>query len=496
MVISKTNVNKPDGNKSNANKPDKNIFTTYRPTIYKLPKNKSSIIDIAPDVTFSNNICYARFNLGFNHYIHKNKEEKMETVGKMFKDRKKIYLVTLPFEKNLDKKMNDTDISIDTGVTTFIKDTIKSGMPHILNRSYLKLWELIIYFDLIEDSAQFSSAHLAEGPGSFVQATIVYRDLQEKLKKIKTSKNDKYYVLSMYSDNEHLQMQKEFTNYYAKESPKRLHVLETINTTLLNIYDQEGGTKGTGVKGTKGESGAKDTIEAVSAVGGGCNGDITKISTIKIFGGSGKTKGFAESVDLVTADGGFEWKYETLQEQEAYRLIFGQIVTALKIQNNNGHFVLKVFESYTPITLKFIEILNSLYKDVYICKPFTSRTSNSEKYVVCKYFIKKNLTSKFMTQLETLVERMEKDSIYNIIDIFTNYTIPSDIYNNYRIINDNLMEIQYFAINNIDKFANLENYNGKEYYQYLEKQVESSKYWIDIFLNPDNYKNIHKYVND
>jgi hypothetical protein len=232
--------------------------------------------------------------------------------------------------------------------------------------------------------------------------------------------------------------------------------------------------------------------------GGGAkgDGDITKLNTIKLFGGSGKTKGFAENADLVTADGGFDWKNETLQEQEAYKLIFGQIVTALKVQKNNGHFVLKVFETYTPITLKIIEILNSVYKEVYICKPFTSRSSNSEKYVVCKGFIKKNVTSKFMTQLESLVDKMEKNVNFNVVDLFTTYTIPENIYNNYRLINNELMKVQYYAINNIHKFANLETKNGKEYYEYLDIQVSSSKYWIDIFLNPDKYNNVHKYVKD
>lgn len=451
-----------------------NIFSSYKPLIFLLPKSEgnSNITDKNADVSFSNNICFAHFNLGFNHYIHKNKEEKMEKVEKEFSGRKKIYLVVLPFEKNLDKTLNDTDISIGTAISTFIKSNVKTSIVSVLSRAYLKLWEMIIYFDLIEDTEQFTSAHIAEGPGSFVQATIMYRELQEKLKKIKSCKKDKYYVVTMYSDNEHLQIQKDFINNYSKESSKRLHVLETISTASLNKFEQEGGGAGKG------------------------DGDITKLNTIKLFGGSGKTKGFAENADLVTADGGFDWKNETLQEQEAYKLIFGQIVTALKVQKNNGHFVLKVFESYTHITLKFIEILNSVYKEVYICKPFTSRSSNSEKYVVCKGFIKKNITSKFMTQLESLVDKMEKNVNFNVIDFFTTYTIPENIYNNYRLINDELMKVQYYAINNIHKFANLETKNGKEYYEYLDKQVNSSKYWIDIFLNPDKYNNVHKYVKD
>jgi 23S rRNA U2552 (ribose-2'-O)-methylase RlmE/FtsJ len=454
-----------------------NIFSSYKPLIFLLPKSGGgdSITEKNADVVFSNNICFAHFNLGFNHFIHKNKEEKMENVEKEFSGRKKIYLVVLPFEKNLDKTLNNTDISIGTAVSSFIKSNVKTNIVSVLSRAYLKLWEMIIYFDLIEDTEQFTSAHIAEAPGSFVQATIMYRELQEKLKKIKSCKKDKYYVVTMYSDNEHLQIQKDFINNYSKESTKRLHVLETINTTSINKFEQEGG--GDGAKGMG-------------------DGDITKLNTIKLFGGSGKTKGFAENADLVTADGGFDWKNETLQEQEAYKLIFGQIVTALKVQKNNGHFVLKVFETYTPITLKFVEILNSVYKEVYICKPFTSRSSNSEKYVVCKGFIKKNVTSKFMTQLESLVDKMEKNVNFNVVDLFTNYTIPENIYNNYRLINNELMKVQYFAINNIHKFANLETKNGKEYYEYLDKQVSSSKYWIDIFLNPDKYNNVHKYIKD
>jgi 23S rRNA U2552 (ribose-2'-O)-methylase RlmE/FtsJ len=484
-----------------------NIFSSYKPLIFLLPKSdgdkgsggNSNITEKNADAKFSNNICFAHFNLGFNHFIHKSKEEKMEKVEKDFNGRKKIYLVVLPFEKNLDKTLNDTDISIGTAISSFIKSNVKTNVSNVLSRAYLKLWEMIIYFDLIEDTEQFTSAHIAEGPGSFVQATIMYRELQEKLKKIKSCKKDKYYVVTMYSDNEHLQIQKDFINNYSKESTKRLHILETISTASLNKYEQEGGGAVGGVGGVGGGVGGVGAVGGgVGAVGGGVggDGDITKLNTIKLFGGSGKTKGFAENADLVTADGGFDWKNETLQEQEAYKLIFGQIVTALKVQKNNGHFVLKVFEMYTPVTLKLVEILNSVYKEVYICKPFTSRSSNSEKYVVCKGFIKKNITSKFMTQLESLVDKLEKNVNFNIVDLFTNYTIPENIYNNYRLINNELMKVQYNAINNIHAFTNLETKNGKEYYEYLDNQISSSKYWIDIFLNPDKYNNVHKYIKD
>ena len=51
----------------------------------------------------------------------------------------------------------------------------------------------------------------------------------------------------------------------------------------------------------------------------------------------------------MTADGGFRWNDENYQEQEAYILIFGEIVAALRIQAKGGHFVLKLFESFTDL---------------------------------------------------------------------------------------------------------------------------------------------------
>ena len=54
----------------------------------------------------------------------------------------------------------------------------------------------------------------------------------------------------------------------------------------------------------------------------GSNSLVTKINTIRLFGGGKDAERFAEPSDLVTADGGFDWKKENLQEQEAYKLIF------------------------------------------------------------------------------------------------------------------------------------------------------------------------------
>ena len=80
------------------------------------------------------------------------------------------------------------------------------------------------------------------------------------------------------------------------------------------------------------------------------NGDLTDIKTITNFYNRIHKKGaFA---DFITVDGGFNWEDEKYQESEAYLLLLGEIITALKVQNKDGHFVLKIFSTFTTVTIK------------------------------------------------------------------------------------------------------------------------------------------------
>lgn len=450
-------------------------FKLYKPIVYKIDETTSTkLLDSAFDVLLSNNIAYPELSLGFFHFLHTTKDKMRLTEN--FANRKKVYLVTSAFELTIDKKEQTEEglpyISIDMGLKSLIKSVIPDS-PGILSRAFIKLWEMILYFDLIPNTDKFTSAHLAEGPGSFIQATIIFRDLLEKLKKIKTSKNDKFYAVTLHSDNEHLLLEKEFINYYNKEKPKRLHILETVNKR--EIKTQKGGAR----------------------IGNITDGDITNLHTINLFGGNLKGgDGFSEEADLITADGGFDWKNENLQEQEAYKLIFGQILTALKTQKTGGHFVLKIFETYTENTIKVLELLRLFYTEVYICKPFTSRISNSEKYIVCKKFNKKSFTQGIAKKMEDMVSVMNKNDQFNIIELFSNFKLDKKVFDLYKNINIELSLKQYEGINKIIEFIKLDNHNGNEYNKYLDRQIEASRFWVNTFLEPKNFTNIEKWVND
>jgi len=96
---------------------------------------------------------------------------------------------------------------------------------------------------------------------------------------------------------------------------------------------------------------------------------------------------YKNSMDFMTADGGFDFSVDfNKQEAMALRLIFTEVIYAIIMQKKNGNFVLKMFDTFLKSSIDIIFMLSSLYSEVYITKPDTSRTANSERYIVCKGF--------------------------------------------------------------------------------------------------------------
>lgn len=426
---------------------------SYIPVIHKLPKLENSILKEKIDFQLSTNIDYPNFSLGFHHYIHQNKD-KME-ITKQFKGKKKVYLVMNNFERYIDDYDNDIG-----GVSKAYFDL--DPKPNILSRAFYKLWELLFMFDLIPLNKQnFISAHLAEGPGSFIQATMFYRD---KFCKKNISDKDKYYAVTLHPENlkKYIPpLEKSFTEYYKKEKPVRFYQHRTFPKHISR------------------SSTKKD------------NGDLTNPKTIKLFSEDiGKNK-----ADFITADGGFDWKNENVQEQEAFKLILAQIISAIKIQAKGGNFVCKFFESFTFTTVKLICILSSLYDEVYLVKPLMSRKSNSEKYLVCLNF-NNNITDNQFKDLESVLIAMLKNKD-NIIGLYPNFNIPKIYLTAITKANTEIANRQLVSINKIVDFIQKQNYRGDVYHDRREKQINAAKFWLDKFF-PDtkDFENAKKKIVD
>lgn len=418
----------------------------YHPICIKIPNVNEDILDSEVSIKFSSNIDYPRFEYGFHHFIHANKN-KME-LTKQFEGKKKVYLVINPFERYIDEY--NESIGNETLTYFDLKDK-----PNILSRGFYKLWEILMMLDIIDTTQEnFVSAHLAEGPGSFIQATMFYRD---KMCKKGVSKNDKYHAITLHPDNSsHIpELEKKFVDYYGKEKPQRFILHKTYSKQIA------------------GGNSNKD------------DGDITNPKTIKLFGGQ-----MPDKADLITADGGFDWENENIQEQESFRLILGQIVTASQIQKKGGTFVCKFFETFTQTALKYILILKSLYKDVYFIKPLTSRPSNSEKYAICMNFKYDNKDKNYKTiikKLNDLLIQAHENKDKHIVDIFDSFNIPQE-FKCYMIeLNKSISNHQLQSINKIAKFIEEQNFHGDVYESGRNAQIEASKFWIDVFF-PESSK--------
>jgi cap1 methyltransferase len=94
----------------------------------------------------------------------------------------------------------------------------------------------------------------------------------------------------------------------------------------------------------------------------------------------------ASGVHFMMADGGFSVEgEENIQEIRSKQLYLAQCLVALSIVRTKGHFVVKLFDLFTPFSVSLVYLMHKCFSKITICKPNTSRPANSERYLVCKW---------------------------------------------------------------------------------------------------------------
>lgn len=201
-----------------------------------------------------------------------------------------------------------------------------------LSRSFFKMIEILNFFNIITFTGNVKTFHLAEGPGGFIEAVIKKR-----------------------------------------KNPGDL----CIGMTLI---DEQNDPNIPSWK--KSEQFLKDNPNVHIECGVTNTGDILNIDNFKYV-----YEKYKNSIDLVTGDGGFDFSIDfNNQEGSIFKLLMAQIFYAICVQKEGGTFVLKIFDCFLYNTIDLLYFLSCMYKEVFICKPQTSRYANSEKYVICKNF--------------------------------------------------------------------------------------------------------------
>jgi len=317
--------------------------------------------------------------------------------------------------------------------------TVNTGVANYepISRSYFKLWEIIVDFNLIDfNRTKLSILGLAEGPGGFIECIYNMRKIYTK-----NEYRDSCVCITLRSYNNEIPGWKKSARLF-RENPS------------ISTYYGEDNT-----------------------------GDLYRCLNIRgIVKECGK-----KSVDIVTADGGFDFSVDyNKQEQSAYHLILCEITAAFSTLNIDGTFILKIFDTFTTFTIKIIYFLTTRFKEVRLTKPFTSRPANSEKYLVCTGFI--GIEDEDLENLYAVLDDwyILKSQSKQVIDLF-NFNVPdefSDIIKAYNIhvgmkqIKNILKTLTYIRLK-------LNNNNINEIKQ---KQALISSFWCKKYKIPINFK--------
>jgi hypothetical protein len=411
--------------------------------VYKLPPGNVDVLKHKSKPQISDTMEYPLFSNGFQHFIHANKD-KME-ITRNFDGRKKVYNVINPYEPEID----EYDGSISHQSTSYFG--LKQNGPGILDREFYNLWELLFMFDIVTPESSITSVHLSDGPGGFLQSTLYYKT------KFGKSKNDKYYVATKHPEEDGLytpEIDSTFINYYSKMGIK-MNVHKTYNK--------------------KNATGSKD------------NGDLSTqqaIDNIVKEVGSGKA-------DFVTANGKIHPKNDNTEEQEILPLIIGEIIAILRLQKQDGSCVIRFAETFTNVTLNIIHLLSVCYNDVFIAKPFMSKQSNPDRYIICKGFkFKDNDKGKLsiISNLETILMETTKKNKF-VVEIYPNFSLPKLFTFTMLKANTDIGNRELININEIVDFIKGENYYGDVYQQKRDDQISHTKAWLNKFFpNASDFK--------
>lgn len=205
-------------------------------------------------------------------------------------------------------------------------EKVGGGIQNKINRAYYKLWELCWEFHLLPVDGELHSMHLCEAPGGFINAVTQHR---------------------------------------------MLHCPDASNDTWVAVSRP---------------AAPPDIPDFDECIQRDPNGEIKMCDVLNPVHFS-SLLGTNERFGFITADGGIDVSENfNLQEQLVSKLFFAQMAVAVSNLKPDGHFVLKIYTVATKTTETLIRIGCSLFKTVHLCKPNTSRPTNSECYIICKHF--------------------------------------------------------------------------------------------------------------
>ena len=202
-----------------------------------------------------------------------------------------------------------------------------------LSRSYFKLIEILDVLKFLDDYSKIRTAHIAEGPGGFVQA--IHNCAASKSKQVVAS-----IAMTLRPTTTHIPGWKKAAAFLYRHKQVKIHYGEDSTGDIYNMKNQA------------------SFIEEAKP-----------------------------GVNLFTADGGFDFSSDySQQEQSVYHLLVCSSIIGLQVLLPGGCFVLKFFDCNSQHTNMLIILLARCFKEWTLYKPAMTRPCNSERYFLGKGF--------------------------------------------------------------------------------------------------------------
>lgn len=231
-----------------------------------------------------------------------------------------------------------------------------------LSRSYFKLIEMLDVLKFFDDYTKIKTAHIAEGPGGFVQA--VYTRAEYKKKQVVSS-----IAMTLRPTTTHIPGWKKASAFLYKYKQVKIHYGEDNTGNIYNSKNQDS------------------------------------------FVEEGK------GVHLFTADGGFDFSVDySCQEQNVYHLLLCSSIIGLQVLVQGGSFVLKFFDCNSPHTIHLIILLGRCFKEWTLYKPAMTRPCNSERYFLGKGF--RGISQECLDNFKR-IEQESKNNKYPLAEFIT-----------------------------------------------------------------------------
>lgn len=291
----------------------------------------------------------------------------------------------------------------------------------IINRAFYKYWEIVNEFEIFENFTESDIIyHCAEAPGGFIQGSNIFLQLDSLIKQPVVLKDevDSDGFIKVKKNKREPRQYKIFTISLNKDLPQyKSYNLPSYNKSVINKH----------IHITYGKDNTGDI------------NNVENVYYIKNLINKQQSKGCY----LITSDLGFDEGNEFNNKEQLHcSAITNCILNAVILQSDNGNYILKVFDIFTETSIQLIYLLNTLYKEIYVYKPKTSRPSNSEKYIICKGFNCDPIYRNKVIYILTCLSNTFKNKTKKYVSFKLFEKIPDSFVDKFKKMNTELLNIQ------------------------------------------------------